>query len=304
MFLCSKLQQQREHGIASGRGSWLTRTHDWREGRFVEFWDFSPPNRQYASDDGLRAEHLEDKGACAVRTREGPRVGAAQREPPRRPSMAPANADTSQPPTTQTATQNTPDRPTANQPAPNGPTNTKTRNHHRNGTDTTTTGPPTRTHKPTRADTLSDPPTPSLLVPEARPPSRYTPVPFPCPCALRLEGLDEDEDLKGPKKMVTHKELVTHLAMLAEDLETAWGKGEKVKSLRIVIQSCKMLVNCQVCPSPRSGGPLRTQLPALWAPPPYSVPQGDLQSVVGYLLLKDRLPSFFMTSRGLGPKND
>ena len=37
---------------------------------------------------------------------------------------------------------------------------------------------------------------------------------------------------------------------LAADLVSAWGNAEKVKSLRFVIQGCKMLVNCQVPPPP------------------------------------------------------
>eukprot|EP00668_Euglena_longa_P033680 GGOE01043286.1.p1 GENE.GGOE01043286.1~~GGOE01043286.1.p1 ORF type:complete len:945 (+),score=318.02 GGOE01043286.1:40-2874(+) len=63
----------------------------------------------------------------------------------------------------------------------------------------------------------------------------------------RLEGLEEeDEEAKGTKKNMTQRELVAHLESLADDLENAWGKGEKVKSLRIVIQSCKLLISCPV----------------------------------------------------------
>eukprot|EP00667_Euglena_gracilis_P001805 EG_transcript_1804 len=63
----------------------------------------------------------------------------------------------------------------------------------------------------------------------------------------RLEGLEEeDEEAKGTKKNMTQRELVAHLESLADELESAWGKGEKVKSLRIVIQSCKLLISCPV----------------------------------------------------------
>eukprot|EP01006_Ploeotia_vitrea_P064732 TRINITY_DN8876_c0_g1_i1.p1 TRINITY_DN8876_c0_g1~~TRINITY_DN8876_c0_g1_i1.p1 ORF type:complete len:914 (+),score=151.54 TRINITY_DN8876_c0_g1_i1:31-2772(+) len=61
----------------------------------------------------------------------------------------------------------------------------------------------------------------------------------------RLETLEEDEDPSAVKHL-SQKELVNHLEGLASELETAWNKQEKVKSLRIVIQSCKMLVNCKV----------------------------------------------------------
>ena len=59
----------------------------------------------------------------------------------------------------------------------------------------------------------------------------------------RLEQLDAGEGKKKDDGMsyFSQKEMLAHLERLAADLETAWDRGEKVKTLRIVIQACKLL---------------------------------------------------------------
>eukprot|EP01064_Diplonema_japonicum_P032488 TRINITY_DN6115_c0_g1_i1.p1 TRINITY_DN6115_c0_g1~~TRINITY_DN6115_c0_g1_i1.p1 ORF type:complete len:951 (+),score=247.76 TRINITY_DN6115_c0_g1_i1:80-2932(+) len=55
-----------------------------------------------------------------------------------------------------------------------------------------------------------------------------------------LEGKTDDDKRDG-MSYFQQSDLITHLETLASDLESSWTRGEKVKALRIVIQSCKLL---------------------------------------------------------------
>eukprot|EP01061_Rhynchopus_euleeides_P015499 TRINITY_DN2643_c0_g2_i1.p1 TRINITY_DN2643_c0_g2~~TRINITY_DN2643_c0_g2_i1.p1 ORF type:complete len:1057 (+),score=416.62 TRINITY_DN2643_c0_g2_i1:340-3171(+) len=58
----------------------------------------------------------------------------------------------------------------------------------------------------------------------------------------RLEQLDgEGRKKEDGMSYFSQKDLLSHLERLATDLEAAWERGEKVKTLRIVIQACKLL---------------------------------------------------------------
>eukprot|EP00759_Apiculatamorpha_spiralis_P043388 PhF_6_TR40801/c0_g1_i2/m.61641 len=63
----------------------------------------------------------------------------------------------------------------------------------------------------------------------------------------KLERLEETHFQGGPnQQLMSQKELVQHVENLASDLSTSWNNGEKVKSLRLTIQACKLIGHTKV----------------------------------------------------------
>ena len=62
----------------------------------------------------------------------------------------------------------------------------------------------------------------------------------------RMELLDKDTKKKGNEiSYLSHKEFIAHINMLTKEMEQAWNQNDRVKTLKLAIQSTKMLRDVQ-----------------------------------------------------------
>lgn len=62
----------------------------------------------------------------------------------------------------------------------------------------------------------------------------------------RMELLEKDNKKKGNEiSYLSHKEFIAHISMLTKEMEQAWNQNDRVKTLKLAIQSTKMLRDVQ-----------------------------------------------------------
>jgi hypothetical protein len=62
----------------------------------------------------------------------------------------------------------------------------------------------------------------------------------------RMDLLEKDNKKKGNEmSYLSHKEFITHITLLTKEMEQAWNQNDRVKTLKLAIQSTKMLRDVQ-----------------------------------------------------------